>query len=83
MILIPINECHVPIIIIILSGLRREEELEEERMWVSQRSAEEEYRKKLEIALASPHVDKEHPMRRALSTSGRQRSQMNDILQQS
>ena len=55
-------------------ALRHEEDVEEERMWVSQRDAEMEYQRKLEEALDSPYVEKLHPMRRALS--GRRSGQM-------
>lgn len=47
--------------------MREVDNKEEERMWHSQRDAEIEYQKKLEDALASPYVEKEHPIRRAMS----------------
>lgn len=47
--------------------LREVDNTEEEKMWQSQRDAEIEYQKKLEDALASPYVEKEHPIRRAMS----------------
>ena len=37
---------------------------EEERVWSAQQDAEQEYRRKLEEALASDFVDKMHPIRR-------------------
>ena len=55
--------------------LRDQDALEEERMYIAQRDAEVEYRRKLEDALMSPEIEKLHPMRRALSgQSGRSRS---------
>ena len=64
--------------------LRVDEQVEEERTWRSQRSAEIEYRRKLEDALASDQIDKLHPMRRAFSGSAtrhRNRDAMQDFLQ--
>lgn len=46
---------------------------EEERIWSAQQDAENEYRRKLEEALASDFVDKMHPMRK-LALSQRSRS---------
>ena len=37
---------------------------EEERMWRVQQDAEVEYRKKLEVELANPNIDKLHPIRK-------------------
>jgi len=46
---------------------RQDEFEEEERIWTSQREAEIEYQNKLEDALATDHVPKLHPIRRAVS----------------
>ena len=62
--------------------LRQQEAHEDERIWLAQRDAEVEYRRKLEDALANPQIEKLHPMRRALSgESGGRRSRNSSALQ--
>ena len=48
--------------------LRNIDQTEAEREWAVQQEAEREYRRKLEVALANPSIEKVHPLRRTSAT---------------